>query len=198
MNIKIIFNAILPRVKLNKSLRILISVNTVIVFVTGLFTPFYAIFVQKIGGSIVFAGISWGLFSVVAGILTLLFGTWQLKVKEQELLLALGYCIRGVTFLSYAFMHDIAQLILTQVLWGIGVALATPAFDSVYSSHTVQDHSIAQWGQWEGVAAIAVGLAALIGGILIQTIGFTPIFIIMAASSFILGIYIWRLPRELL
>ncbi|HOX21684.1 MAG TPA: MFS transporter [Candidatus Paceibacterota bacterium] len=176
----------------------MISVNTVIVFVTGLFTPFYAIFVQKIGGSIVFAGISWGLFSVVAGILTLLFGTWQLKVKEQELLLALGYCIRGVTFLSYAFMHDIAQLILTQVLWGIGVALATPAFDSVYSSHTVQDHSIAQWGQWEGVAAIAVGLAALIGGILIQTIGFTPIFIIMAASSFILGIYIWRLPRELL
>lgn len=198
MNIKRIFSLLLPRVKLNKSLRILISVNTVIVFVTSLFTPFYAVFIQKIGGSIVFAGISWALFSVVAGILTVLFGNWQLKVKEQELLLALGYCIRGVAFLSYAFMDNITQLIFTQVLWGIGVALATPAFNAVYSFHTAQDHSIAQWGQREGIASIAIGLAALAGGIIIQSVGFVPIFVIMAISSIFLGIYIWSLPREML
>ena len=117
MDLKNFFGLILPKEKFNKSLRILITVNTVMVFIIGMLAPFYAVFVQKIGGNIAFAGFSWALFSIVAGVLTLLFGRWQLKVKEQELLLALGYLIRGIVFLSYAFMGSIAQLIFTQIFW---------------------------------------------------------------------------------
>ncbi|OGZ94820.1 MAG: hypothetical protein A2528_02045 [Candidatus Staskawiczbacteria bacterium RIFOXYD2_FULL_37_9] len=168
------------------------------VFVIGLLTPFYAVFVQKIGGNIASAGFSWAVFSIVAGVLTLLFAKWQLKVKEQELLLALGYLIRGLVFLSYAFMGSIAQLIFTQVLWGVGAALGTPAFDAVYSAHTNKEDSIVQWGQWEGIAAIATGLAAIVGGILIQEVGYPVVFIGMAVICFLLGIYIWKLPREVL
>jgi len=198
MNIRDIFKIALPHTKLNKSLRVLIVVNTAMVFIVGMLTPFYAVFVQKIGGSIAFAGFSWAIFSIVAGILTFLFGQWQMKVKEQELLLALGYFIRGIVFLSYAFMGGITQLILTQIFWGIGAALGTPAFDSIYSSHTNKEDSIVQWGQWEGIAAIATGLAAIVGGILIQTVGFLVFFIGMSFFSILLGIYIWRLPREVL
>ena len=176
----------------------MIAANTVMVFIIGMLAPFYAVFVQKIGGNIAFAGFSWAIFSIVAGVLTLSFSNWQLKIKEQELLLALGYLIRGAVFLSYAFMGSIAQLIFTQILWGIGAALGTPAFDAVYSAHTNQKDSIVQWGQWEGIAAIATGLAAIIGGILIQAVGYPPVFIGMSVLSFLLGIYIWRLPREVL
>lgn len=198
MNLRQVFGFILPREKLNKSLRILIFTNTVMVFIIGMLAPFYAVFVQKIGGNIAFAGFSWAVFSIVAGILILLFSNWQLKIKEQELLLALGYLIRGVVFLSYAFMGNITQLIFTQILWGIGAALSTPAFDAVYSAHTNQKDSIVQWGQWEGIASVATGLAAIIGGILIQAIGYPSVFIGMSALSFLLGVYIWRLPREIL
>jgi len=198
MNLKQFFELILPREKINRSLRILITANTAMVFIIGMFAPFYAVFVQKIGGNIALAGFSWAVFSIVAGILTLLFSNWQLKIKEQELLLALGYFIRGITFLSYAFMGSITQLIFTQILWGIGAAIGTPAFDAVYSAHTNQKDSIVQWGQWEGIAAIATGLAAIVGGILIQAIGYPSVFIGMSALSFLLGVYIWNLPRELL
>jgi predicted MFS family arabinose efflux permease len=198
MDIRQLLGFILPQRKLNKGLSILIAVNTAMIFILGIFVPFYAVFVQKIGGDIAFVGFSWAVFSIVAGILTLLFGKWQLRVKEQELLLALGYLIRGVVFLSYAFIDSIPQLLLTQVLWGIGVALGTPAFDAVYSSHTDHENSIVQWGQWEGIASIAAGLAALIGGILIQTIGYSAVFMGMSVLSFLLGAYIWRLPRTTL
>lgn len=198
MNLKQFFELILPQERFNRSLRILITVNTAMVFIIGMLAPFYAVFVQKIGGNIAFAGFTWALFSIVAGVLTLLFGRWRLRVKEQELLLALGYFIRGIVFLSYAFIGSIAQLILTQILWGIGVALGTPAFDAVYSAHTNQKDSIVQWGQWEGIAAIATGLAAIVGGILIQTLGYSPVFIGMSILSFLLGAYVWKLPRELL
>jgi len=199
MNIREIFKILLPNAKLNKSLRVLIATNTVMVFIIGMFSPFYAVFVQKIGGGIAFAGFSWAIFSIVAGVLTLLFSRWQMKIKEQELLLALGYFIRGAVFLSYAFMDSITQLIITQILWGVGVALGTPAFDSIYSSHTDKTtNSIVQWGQWEGIAAIAIGLAAIIGGVLIQAVGYFSVFIGMSVLSVLLGFYIWRLPRELL
>lgn len=198
MNLREFFKILFPQTRLNKSLRILISANTAMVFIIGIFAPFYAVFVQKIGGNIAFAGFSWAVFSVVAGILTLLFSRWQLRVKEQELLLALGYFFRGGVFLSYAFMNSIPQLIFTQVLWGISVALGNPAFDSIYSSHTDKMDSIVQWGHWEGIAAISTGLAALIGGILIQAVGYPLVFGGMSFFSILLGVYIWRLPREIL
>jgi len=184
---------------MNKSLRVLSSVNTAMVFIVAMFSPFYAIYVQdKIGGNLAIAGFSWAVYPIVAGILIFLFSQWGMKVKEQELLLAVGYFIRGLVFLSYAFMGSIAQLIFTQVLWGIGSALGVPAFDATYGKHTSSEKSIAEWGQWEGMAYVATGAAALISGFVIQMVGYFWLFCLMSAASIFLGIYIWLLPRDLL
>ena len=198
MNFPHIMGWLFPPPRLNKSLRILVSVNTAMVFIVAMFAPFYAVFVQGIGGNLAVAGFTWAIFPIVAGILTFLFSRWQMRIKEQELLLAVGYFIRGVVFLSYAFMGNITQLVLTQVLWGVGSALRTPAFDAVYGAHTSREGSIAEWGQWEGMASIATGTAALVSGIIIQAVGYFWLFSVMAAVSVFLGIYIWQLPRELL
>lgn len=196
--LKRFFSIIFSGASTNKGLRILLEVNTIFVFVIGLFAPFYAIFVVKLGVDISFAGFSWGLFMIVAGVLTLLFSKWNLKIKEQELLIALGYALRGIVFLSYAFMNSIPQLLITQVFWGVAMALGSPAFDTTYSKNTSKENSIAEWGQYEGISAIATGLAALVGGILIRSFGYPILFSIMSVISFGLGIYIWRLPREVL
>ena len=198
MNFFKIVSCMVPARKLNKSLRILVMVNTTMVFTVAMFTPFYAIFVQKFNSNIAIVGFSWAVFPIVAGLLTFLFSRWQMKVKEQELLLAVSYFIRGAVFLSYAFMGSISQLILTQILWGVGSALGTPAFDATYGAHTSREGSIAEWGQWEGMAAIATGMAALLSGVIIQMVGYFWLFSTMALVSVFLGIYIWRLPRELL
>ena len=97
-NVRNIFKVFFPQTRLNRSLRILIITNTGIVFVVGLFAPFYAVFIQNIGGNIAFAGFSWALFAIVQGSLILLFSNWELRVKEQELLIALSYIVRGVVF----------------------------------------------------------------------------------------------------
>jgi MFS family permease len=198
IKIKKILELFFPKTKINKSLRILIITNSILVFIIGLFAPFYAVFIQHIGGSIVFAGSSWAIFSIVAGVLMFLFSNWELKVKEQELLIVLGYLLRSGVFISYAFMTSITQLIVTQVLWGIATAFSTPAFDSVYSDHITKENSIVEWGQWEAVSAIVTGIAALLGGLFIQVFGYRIIFTIMAVVSAGLGIYIWKLPREVL
>jgi MFS family permease len=193
-----IFQTIFPGGGLNKSLRILIVLNMIFTFTVGVFAPFYAIFVQKIGGDIAFAGMSWAVFTIISGVLMLFFVKWELRVREQELLLALGYLIRSAVFVSYAFMSSMSQLILTQVLWGIAAAIGVPAFAAIYSAHTSRDGSIGEWGGLEGVSAIATGVAALVGGFAIEAFGFQPIFFVMAGISTLLALYIWMLPREVL
>jgi len=189
---------VFPHKRLNKSLRVLIASNTALTFVIGLFAPFYAIYIQKLGGGIAFAGLSWAIFGIVTGVLTIAFSYWGLKVKEPELLIALGYFIRGLSFFSYAFMGSMAQLVLTQVLWGIGAAIGTPAFDSVYAAHTEGEQSMLQWASWEGFSSIAAGLAAIGGGLLIESFGYQTVFLIMGIVMVLLSLYIWRLPREVL
>lgn len=117
-NIKIfnIIAGVFPTRKLKKSLRILVLANTAMVFVVAMFAPFYAVYAQKINANIAIVGLSWAIYPIVAGFLTFLFSRWQMRVKEQELMLALSYIIRGGAFLSYAFMGGILQLILTQIL----------------------------------------------------------------------------------
>lgn len=193
-----ILSLALPHARLNKSLRILILTNAIFVFIVNLFAPFYAVFIVGIGGSIAFAGLSWALFSIVAGVLTFLFSNWELKVKEPELLIALGYILRAGVFISYAFMGTMTQLLITQILWGVAAALSAPAFDAVYGAHTSAEDSIVQWGGWEGIAAIMTGAGALVGGIVIQSFGYGTVFVAMAGISLGLGVYIWMLPRDFL
>jgi hypothetical protein len=72
----------------------------------------------------------------------------------------------------------------------VGSALGTPAFDALYASSISEKEAIAQWGNWEGLSAIATGVAALVGGFLIQWVGFAPLFLLMAAVAAALGISI--------
>ncbi len=176
----------------------MLTVNTILVFAMGLFSPFYAVFIEKLGGNIAFAGLAWGLFSIVTGVLVLIFSAWGLKVQRESKLVSLGYAIRGIVFVSYAFMTNIPQLIITQVLWGVGAALGAPAFDSLYSKHTDNETSMWQWGQYEGVTSIAVGLSALVGGLVIELLGYQSLFIGMALICLISGAYIWSLPADVL
>ena len=193
-----LYRMMLPTMHLNRPLRILITLSMVMNFVIGMFAPFYAIFVVHIGGDVATAGFSWAVLEIVCGILTLLFVKWELRVKEQELLMVFGYMLRAFVFLSYVFMTNMTELIITQVVWGIAIAVGAPAFDSVYAKHTSKESSIADWGGLEGMVSIAIGFAALLGGIVIKQFGFQYIFIAMSVVCFIQGLYVLRLPREVL
>ncbi len=187
--------------RVNGQRRVLISLNTILTFSIGMFAPFYAVFVAKIGGGAFLAGVSWACFSIMSGVLILVLSKWESRVKRRHVLLATGYLIRSVVFLSYAFMDSIQQLLITQVLWGVAAALGTPAFDALYSSNVSGENAILEWGDWEGIAAIATGLAALVGGLLIQVAGFKVLFLFMSLNTFVLGVYIlykrYKIKHEL-
>ncbi len=92
------------------------------------------------------ASIAGGIFALVAGLTTLLSGKYSDKIKENELLVVLGYVIIGVGFLLYFWVTSVVFLLIVQAIIGLGEAIYAPAFDVLYSKHIDGHKSGREWG----------------------------------------------------
>lgn len=91
----------------NRSLRILLATNAIILFAGAMLGPIYALFVEDIGGSLLDASIAGGMFALAAGITTLVSGRYADKIKENEFVVVAGYLIMALGFYFYIFrQHD--------------------------------------------------------------------------------------------
>lgn len=182
----------------NRSLRILLMTNSLILLAGAMLGPIQAIFVDKVGGDLMDAGISGGIFSLVAGITVLVSGKFADRLKEPELVVVIGYIIMAFGFLSYLLVNSTISLFIVQAIIGFGDAIYNPPFDALYSRHLDPGKSGSQWGTWEAMSYFTVSIGAVIGGIIAKNFGFTPLFIIMAFLCLASAIYIYFLPRRVL
>lgn len=182
----------------NKATRILLMTNGFILIAAAMLGPIYAFFVEEIGGDLLSASYTFGVFAVVAGVVTLVSGNYTDKLKENELIIVLGYGIMGIGFLGYILVNSIATLLVIQVIIGLGEAIYVPAFDAIYSKHLYKRRSGRQWGAWEALNYFSIAFGAIIGGLLVTFFGFNIIFIAMGLFCLVSAVYILRLPREVL
>ena len=169
-------------------LKLLLLSSFLINLSAGLFGPLYAVFVEQIGGDLLTAGLAFAVFSIVSGVLIYIFGKWEDRIKHQENILIISRFLTVLGTIGYLLIQSPAHLFAVQIVFGISSALITPAFDSMYSKNLTKGKYASQWGAWESMYAITVGIAAIIGGYLAQTYGFKTLFIVMvilAIFSFI-------------
>ena len=135
---------------------------------------------------------------MAAGITTLVSGKYSDRMKENELIIVLGYAIMGIGFLLYIWVNTITFLFIVQVIAGLGEAIYSPAFDAVYSKHLDGHKSGTQWGAWESMNYFTAAIGAIIGGSLVTLFGFQTLFVIMAMLCFSSAIFIYHLKRRVL
>jgi len=182
----------------NKALRILLVTDATVLLAGAMLGPIYALFVEEIGGDLLDASLAGAVFALAAGITTLIAGKYSDKIKENELIIVLGYIILGVGFLLYTTVNSILSLLVVQVIIGLGNAIYAPAFDAIFSRHLIKRKTGRAWGAWEATNYFATAVGAIVGGLIVVTFGFDVIFVIMAILCFASSLYIWRLPREVL
>lgn len=182
----------------NKALRILIYTEAMVLVAAAMIGPIYAIFVEEIGGNLLDASLTIGVFALAAGITTIIAGKYMDKIKENELILVFSYGIIGLGFLLYLFVNSIWFLFLVQVVIGIGEAIYAPAIDVIYSKHLDKGKAGRQWGEYESMLYFAAAAGAVIGGFVATKFGFNVVFMAMAALSFFSAAYIYFLPRRAL
>ncbi len=182
------------RFDLSKNAQILLKASLVANFGIGLFAPIYAIYVEKIGGNILDAGIAYAIFSIVAGILIIFIGTSKFFEKNLRALIILGYLFMGFTYLGYLLVKTPVHLFIVQIFLGITNGILEPSWDAVFSAKSSEKQEVKNWSLWAGWVSIIIGLSALMGSY-IARFSFDIIFIIMSICAFISAIISSRILK---
>jgi len=182
----------------NKHLKTLLALNVFFVFGATLLGPLYAVFVKDIGGDVITIGWSFSIYMIALGLVAYIAGRLGDKIKEREYLLGLGYLLRGIGFFGYIFIQSLFHLLFIQIILGIGEALGNPSFKAIFSDHLDKGKYSSEWGTWDALYSITVGVSTMAGAFVVNVFGFNTLFIIMGSVTTLSSIIILLLPRKLL
>ena len=159
--------------------------------------PFYVLYIDKIGGDILDAGLAASAFAVAAGFASLLSGKLADLVGRKERIVALSYLVTGLGFLAYVFVGSMLELLVIQVVIGLAQALYAPAYDALYTKHIDSKRRAGSiWGLWESLNYFALAIGAGVGALMIQYLGFRALFVAMAGLCLMSAARLYLLPRR--
>lgn len=164
---------------LSKQARILLKISFLTTFAESMLVPIYAAFTDKVGGSILDAGIAYAVFSMATGIVISAVGTRAFFQTHVKRFLILGFVLSAVCDLGYVFVQNKWQLFAAQLALGLGTGLIEPAWDSLFTDD-IEHSSLGHWSVWAGGSHFVSGLAAVAGGLVVAFSSFTALFILMA------------------
>ena len=160
-------------------------------FSTGILTPIYAFFVQKIGGGILETSWAIGLYSILCGIGTMVVHKTHWSHTYRKHLLWIGWLVWLSSVLIYLIIQNIVALYIAQILNALGDAICEPVFDAEFGNK-ISANPAGGWALFEGTVGIAEGIAAIVGGMIATYYGFEILLycvITVATSSFLMIAY---------
>lgn len=160
-------------------------INSFFIFAWAMFVPLFGLFVEEFsGGGPVVVGNFWSLFLIVTGILAWLLSGVEDRFLDYKRFVALGYLLRGLAWAGYLFVNSIPQLVVMQILLGVGEALGIPAYNALYSSKLQEGMYARGWGWTMSFNFFAAGIGALTGGMIAHNFGFPVLYGTMATIAF--------------
>ena len=155
----------------------------------GMLGPLFAVFAERIGGSILDISSAWAIYLITTGLLVILIGKVSDKGGNHEKLVTFGFGLNALFTFGYLFVREPFHLFIVQAGLGIATALSTPSWNSLYAKYEDKESTGYSWGLAVGQANIATGIAIVIGGILVAKYSFTALFVTMGIIQIIATIY---------
>lgn len=165
--------------------------------------PIFAVFAttQVPGGTIQIAASSYSTYLITRVIFELLSGNYLLIKSERIKIISsiLGILIVSFAYLGFAFTNSVAHLFIFYALVGVGLGIATPAKNSLFSVHLDKNKEASEWSIADATSFISMALAVSLGGFIAGVYGFKTLFLIaggvnlLAIPPYLL--YLKRRPR---
>ena len=163
---------------LNKKLKILLYGSNLWYLGEGMLGPLFAIFGEKVGGSILDISWAWAIYLIIIGILVIFIGNFSDKVSKEKLMMA-GYALNAVFTFCYLLVSAPVHLFLVQAGLGVAAALSIPTWLALYAKYEDKKKGGLSWGIATGLNRIATGVALVIGGLIVTYLSFNVLFITM-------------------
>ena len=148
----------------------------------GLLSPVFAIFVtgQIEGGTATVVGFAMAVYFIAKSLVQIPVGRFIDKrsgEKDDFWVLILGYVILTSVPFLYLLARSPAHVYFLQSLLGVADALAVPAYLAIFSRHLDREHEGTEWSIRSVFTGGAAAIAGAAGGIIVDSFGFSVLFI---------------------
>lgn len=168
--------------------KFLLKTSFIGTFAEMMLMPIYLALANRFGGNILDAGAGFCIFNVSTGLIVFTFGQSKFFDRHAKWMVVIGFTLAGITDLMYLAINGKWEFYALQVIAGMAIGLANPAWDSVYSDEG-EDQGAERWSFWTGGISFVMGAGSFLGGYIANRWGFGPLFIIMAATDAIAVYY---------
>jgi len=182
---------------MKKGLKLLILSDLLIIMSFGLISPILAIFVKDglTGGNAFAAGISTGIVLLVKSLLEIPFGKVEDHHSKKKYLI-IGTFIISFVPLGYFLVNHVYQLYFVQFIYGIGAAMAFPAFGALFLRYLDRGKAAYEWSVYGTVVGLGTAITAFLGGLVAQKFSFDTLFLVTSIVSIIGTFVLFKIPAE--
>lgn len=149
--------------------------------------PIFAIFAAtKIpGGNTEVAAASFSTYLIVRVIFELISGRYLSKSNDLQkfIISIIGIILMSVGYVGFALTKNVFSLFLFYGVIGMGLGIASPAKNCLFSSHLDKDKEVTEWSIYDGFVFMGMAMAATIGGFVANRYGFTFLFYLVAVTN---------------
>ncbi|MEK6840864.1 MAG: MFS transporter [Nanoarchaeota archaeon] len=172
----------------HKKLALLILSDVLILSSFGLIGPIFAVFITEnlVGGTLITAGLSTTIFLVVKSAVQLPLSRYFIDKEKHKTrsLLAGTFLIITVPFI-YFFAHSVYTIFIAQAVYGLGAALAYPAWFTLFTTYIDKKHKGFEYTLWSTAVGAGTALAAFLGAEAAHVLGFRVLFFIVGFIAFL-------------
>jgi MFS family permease len=180
--------------KVSKLSKYLLLASFVGSFSEQMLIPYWSTFVDKVGGSLMDAGIGFAIFQIVTGIVVATLGQTKWFTNNVRLFLLWGFIISGIGEFSYLFVQNKWMLFTVQCIVGVSVGILNPSWDALYSDP--DEDAGKKWSFWSGGVSFVVGLASLASAAIVYFLSFQVLFITMGLVDLVAIYYAWMAIKQ--
>ncbi len=174
---------------MNKRLIAVLISNYGAVISIGFFTPIFALYVVKLGGTIGDVGIATAIYYIAGGALMLLFRSFMNRRASLANWYILGNVLEAIAALLFIFVQSVLQFYIVQIVHAVATAFRVPSQRALYARLEDRGKEGSEWSVMEGGNFIILGLSAALGGAVVYYMDFGAVFLIMAVVQLIAAIY---------
>jgi len=169
----------------------------------GLVSPIFAVFVTDsiVGGTVEVVGIASTIYLLVKSLGQLFAAEIVDRIKGERddfWCMLLGSIVMCLSNALYLFVHTPVQLYIVQFVMGLATAFTFPSWMAIYTRHVDKQHEGKEWGIYYTLTDLGSAATAAVGGAIAYSIGFKPLFLIVAVLGFMGSVLLWAIKDEMI
>ncbi len=184
---------------MNKKLKQLYLTNGVFIVATALLGPLYVLFAATFNATPIVISLTWATM-LATGLITLYIVSKKCRDSEvaSVSLVRIGYIISAISWVLFIFATNIYHIFFIQALLGVGLSIGSSSWNLLVADHLDKNKKVVDYAEWGMLSKLIELLSIVFGGIIITTLGYKPLFLIMALLSLTSAIWLNSLKNKIL